>query len=271
MEFMEFAKAHGILIDRTPPIGVWQRYATVDHPRKKNGAVKFMGDHAFIQNWAENSEVSVWKGDSVAPQQFQRMVSDASRQRQELQESAAKKASWILSQCRLGSHPYLDRKGFEDEEGNVWRTEEGSTLVVPMRVGSHLVGCQLIKEDGTKRFLYGQRTSNAQFIIDNRGMNILCEGYATALSIRKSLKHLKVPYKLHVCFSAGNMQKVAASLGSGVVVADNDESGTGERVAREIGWKYFLPPVVGQDFNDYQMDVGVFKSGMAIRKLLNQG
>jgi len=61
MELINFCRAHGILIDSPPPIGVWRRYPTDDHPNKRNGAVKFMGDHAFVQNHALDVEVSVWQ------------------------------------------------------------------------------------------------------------------------------------------------------------------------------------------------------------------
>ena len=40
----------------------------------------------------------------------------------------------------------LFRSGFEDEVGNIWRTDDGAALlVIPMRIGSKLVGCQLIE------------------------------------------------------------------------------------------------------------------------------
>jgi putative DNA primase/helicase len=35
------------------------------------------------------------------------------------------------------------------------------------------------------------------------------------------------------------------------VIADNDESGTGERVAKESGLKYWMSDKVGEDFNDF--------------------
>ena len=63
MNFLNFCAAHGILLDHYPPVGVWKRYPTEDKPRKRNGAVKFMGDHGFVQNHATDVEVSVWKSD----------------------------------------------------------------------------------------------------------------------------------------------------------------------------------------------------------------
>src|SRR3546814_7594504 len=76
-----------------------------------------------------------------------------------------------------------------------------------------------------------------------------CEGYATALSIQAALKRLYRRASVVVCFSASNLAHVAKSLG-GRVVADHDESGTGERAARETGLQWCMPPDVGTDAND---------------------
>ena len=43
MDFLNFCAAHGIIINHAPPIGIWRRYPTTDHPKSRNGAVKFMG------------------------------------------------------------------------------------------------------------------------------------------------------------------------------------------------------------------------------------
>ena len=191
------------------------------------------------------------------------------------QKDAAGKAAFILKQCQFGKHEYLKRKGFPDEEGNVWVHEGQHFLVVPMRTGADesysgsLVGCQIIDAEGTKKFLFGQRTSGAEFCFNNHGPHILCEGYATALSIRAAMKSLKRRYTLHVCFSAGNMRKLAATLPGGLVVADNDASSTGEKTAREIGWPFWMSDLVGEDFNDYHQRVGLFKASQSLAKSLN--
>lgn len=267
--FLSFAKAHGILIDTLPPLGVWRRYPTEDHPHKRNGAVKWMGDAGFIQNWATNLEVEVWKSDK--PNDFDRAklmrdVKAAEDKKRYQQREAAGKAAWILKQCQFGQHQYLKNKGYEDEMVNVWAKDGKKTMVIPMRVDGQLVGCQMIDEEGVKKFLFGQRTSGASFIFDNKGVNILCEGYATALAIRKALKNMKRRYTLHVCFSAGNMVKVAASLSSGFVVADNDASGTGERVAKEIGWPYWMSDTQGEDADDALKRLGLFKFSQSLTK-----
>jgi putative DNA primase/helicase len=116
--------------------------------------------------------------------------------------------------------------------------------------------------------LFGQRTSGAAFVFDNKGPNILCEGYATALSVRAVMKALKRRYTLHVCFSAGNMKKIAATLQGGFVVADNDQSRTGEKTAQEIGWPYWMPDDVGMDANDAHQRDGLFKFSQSIGKII---
>ena len=60
MDFLSFCRAHGVIIDYHPPIGVWARFPTEDHPHKKNGAVKFLGDAGFVQNHATMPSPVAW-------------------------------------------------------------------------------------------------------------------------------------------------------------------------------------------------------------------
>lgn len=290
MTFIEFARACGVVIDDYPPVGRWVRLPTVDKPKHRNGAVKWLVDHGFVQNHATQTEVSVWREESSKPIDHAAIARQAGQVRDEIeakQKRAAGKADWILSQCELTTHPYLAAKGFPKEIANVWQDEKAGDLklCIPMRVEGRIVGMQTISDqpahqrqdrDGRtvdvpafeKKFLYGQRTSDAAFVIDNRGPAVLCEGYATALSCRMALTALRARYTLFVCFSAHNLGRIAAALPKGLIVADNDASGTGERVARESGWPYFMSTVVGDDFNDFAVRVGLFKSSQSLRSAL---
>ena len=279
MHFLDFCRLHGVIIDREPPIGVWKRYPTEDKRHHRNGAVKFMGDHAFVQNHATETEISVWHSDSdsaIDPNKARKAVEAAARDIREKQQEAARKAASILNQCQIGHHPYLERKGFKDEQANVWKTDDGLLLVIPMRVGHQLVGCQIIREDGEKKFLAGQRTSNATFTFDNKGDHILVEGYSTALSVRAAMKALKRRYTLHVCFSAGNAIKVAATLPRGYVIADHDKlnpsTGTraGHEVVKKVGWPFFMPEQEGMDFNDLHQSTSLFKCSQALDKMFRK-
>jgi putative DNA primase/helicase len=229
-----------------------------------------MGDHGFVQNHATDVEVSVWKsdGNNTDSEKFVKLARKADDDRLLMQRDAANKAAVMLKQSGYGRHPYLKAKGFEEEEGNIYVLNGLHYLLIPMRVDGRLVGCQVIDEAGGKKFLFGQRTSNAEFCFDNKGLHILCEGYATALSVRHVLKSYKRRYNIHVCFSAGNMKKVASTIDSGFLVTDNDESGTGERVAKEIGWPYWMSDVVGEDFNDTHLRVGLFRAGQSLIKAM---
>jgi putative DNA primase/helicase len=279
MHFLDFCRLHGVIIDREPPIGVWKRYPTEDKRHHRNGAVKFMGDHAFVQNHATETEISVWHSDSdsvMDPNKARRAVEAAAWDIRQKQQEASRKAGFILHQCQIGYHPYLERKGFPDEQGNVWKTEDGLLLVIPMRVGHQIVGCQIIDESGSKKFLGGQRTSNATFTFDNKGDHIVCEGYSTALSVRAAMKALKRRYTLHVCFSAGNVIKVAATLPRGYVIADHDKlnpsTGTraGHEVVKKVGWPFFMPEQEGMDFNDLHQSTSLFKCSQALDKMFRK-
>ncbi|AMM23188.1 toprim domain-containing protein [Variovorax sp. PAMC 28711] len=273
MTFIDFCRAHGVIIDSLPTVGAWKRYKTTDKPGHRNGAVKFMGDHGFVQNHATMQDVSSWRAEgesAVAHQEVQRIARDAARETARNNANAAAQAAQILSECQRATHAYTASKGFPDEAVNVWKTDAGPLAIIPMFIDGVLVGCQKITEAGEKKFLHGQRSGCAEFVFANKGPHIVCEGYATALSARLALKNLKRPYTLHVCFSAGNMKKIAAALPRGIVLADNDASGTGERVAREIGWPYWMSDRVGEDFNDTHQRLGVFAVSQGLTRTLRE-
>lgn len=273
MNFIDFCRAHGVIIDSHPPVGVWKRFKTTDKPMHRNGAVKFMGDHGFVQNHATMQDVSSWRAEgesAMAHQEVQRIAREASQEIAKGNARAAAEAARILSECRTTTHAYAASKGFPDERMNVWKTDAGPLAIIPMFIDGKLVGVQKITEAGEKKFLHGQRSGGAQFVFANRGAHILCEGYATALSARYALQNVKRPYTIHVCFSAGNMKKVAAALPGGIVLADNDESKTGERTAREIGWPFWMSDRVKEDANDYHQRAGLFALSQGINKTLRE-
>jgi putative DNA primase/helicase len=213
----------------------------------------------------------VWKADGdskIDIDRIRRIAKQADNDIREKQLQAARKAASMLNQCQIGYHPYLEKKGFKEDQANVFLRDGLKIMAIPMRVGHHLVGCQLIDENGEKKFLTGQRTSNATFTFDNKGPHILVEGYATALSVRAALKALKRRYTLHVCFSAGNIAKVAATIPNGFVVCDNDASRTGENTAIKTGFPYWMSDTVGEDFNDFHQRVGLFRASQSLGKVI---
>lgn len=272
MAFLHFAAGCGLLI-RSLEIGKWCRVPTVDHPKKRNGAYKYLGTHGFVQNHATMPDVAVWKPDAAAPAidtaAFQAQAKRAAEELRLNQQQAASRASRILADCYTGLHPYLERKGFPAEKAPIWMRGDSRLLVVPMRVEGTLVGCQLIAEDGEKRFLPGQTTRMAQFVIGT-GRPILCEGFATGLSVRAAFATIPGRHCVRVCFSAGNLAKVAELHSDGLLIADNDASGTGQRVAATSGLPFWLSDSEGEDFNDFHRRAGLFLASQALRKALKQ-
>lgn len=250
MNFQMFAEQHGLIIDHLIT-DKWVRVPTVDHPHKKNGAYFFDGQSGAVQNWAVHEKPVSWRDKTYKPDPLAaEKRKKAEAEKAERQAKAKRKAIYILNQSDEKTHPYLAAKGFPRQKGYVW----GELLVIPMRIDGKLVGCQLIQADGTKRFLSGQITKGASLVIDNKGMNILCEGYATALSVRNAMRHLKLRYTIHVCFSAGNMVEIGKSVHDPFVVADHDPVGI--RTAQKIG-PYWVSDTEGEDFNDAEKRLGV--------------
>jgi len=274
MDFLNFAAERGLII-KDLEHGRWIHVPTVDHPHKRNGAYFYAGDFGHVQNWATMEKTESWQQDKPRTpferadmqKRIEASKKACAKERAEAQAKAAQKARWILSQTELDQHAYLDSKGFPELRGNVWRKEDQDPLlVIPMFHGKELCGVQLIDIHGNKKFLKGQRTNDAVFTFDADGRVYLCEGYATAASLRAVLAALKRKYTIHACFSAGNLGRMAKTLPDAFIVADNDASGTGQKVAQESGCKWWMPEEVGMDFNDLHKQLGTFKASQLFRK-----
>jgi putative DNA primase/helicase len=266
MNFVSFAAEYGLVIDHLI-FGKWVRCTTSDHPTKKNGSYKLEGTIGWVQNFSCMDKPVTWRDKNAKPisrDEAMRTMKRLDTERKERNQKAAKKAGWIMHNAKCDHHPYLAAKGFPKEKGWVW---EGK-LVIPMRIGGELVGCQLIDENGEKKFLYGQQTKNARAEINAKGRAILVEGYGTGLAVRAALRHAKLRYNIVVCFSAGNLVDVARDYPDCVVVADNDKSGTGERAAKKTGRPYWISPIVGEDAVDYLTRVGIEEAALVFSALL---
>lgn len=188
------------------------------------------------------------------------------------QSAAAVKADDLIRRAITRSHPYLERKGFPDRKGLV----HDEQLLIPMRdVSDYLrvISVQMISPNGEKKFLPGSRAKGAIYRIGAKPVDarrvILCEGYATGLSIEAALQRLPGPHSVIVCFSAGNLERVAESFPKAVVAADNDQSATGEEVAKATGLKWTMPYEVGTDFNDLHQAMGLHVVVERMRELLS--
>lgn len=257
-DFVSFARAHGVLIRDLYADGRIHRCPTSLHPRSRNGAYKFTGEWGWLMAWEEHAEPIIFRPDHVPVEVVKRDLERTRREDAQRRQKAAMQAREIVQRCRFDRHPYLDRKGFEGEQGLV---DFDGRLVVPMRDCSaygKVNSVQWISSDGEKKFLPGGTAKGSVFIIGTGPEAWFVEGLATGLSVRAALAALYRQARVVVCFSAGNLAHVAGLMtGRRFIVADHDASGVGERYAAQTGLPWVMPPEVGMDANDWHKAAGV--------------
>lgn len=215
--------------------------------------------------WRDNVQVTfkqeTAKDLSAAEQmQITRRMSEAKARRKEAQELKNERAAstvatiWENAGPAAPGHPYLQKKGVSAHGARV--TGDGR-LMLPLYVDGELSSLQYIDADGDKKYHPGGKTKGAMWHIGSDTKTVyLAEGYATAASI-----HEATGCKVYVSFSANNLINVAQFIrqkyGSQqkiTIIADNDESGTGQKCGKEsadlIQAKLIIPPTIG-DANDY--------------------
>lgn len=220
--------------------GRWHRCATVDHPRKRNGAYKLAldGRIGWWRNWATDAEPSTWRPDEDAPAPKVDWAAIEERRRQErvAQARAVAYARKLYADAAPYSpHAYLSRKGLSTAgcsalrvwSGEIWVDDElvrDEWLVVPMFVRGQLVNIQRIDGSGrVKRPVKGAPARAAYFELarSHAAVTVLAEGLATGLAVFQSVRHARVV----VTFNADGLVLVAQALqptGNVVIAADND-------------------------------------------------
>ena len=255
MSFVAHAQAHGLMVNYVIPDGRWHRVPTVDKPRKRNGAYVYDGQSGVVKNWATMDGFARY-GKGIIKQIIQ---FDDGRERN---ARAAKQAMELIKSATVRTHPYLISKGFPRATGLV----VGEELIIPIRdyKTQKITGAQRIKESGEKLFIPGSRAKGSVFVLGRGSESWLVEGYATGLSVADALRYK--PAQVVVCFSASNLGYVAERIGGKrFIVADNDASGTGERVAIASGLPWVMPDTVGHDANDVHQERGI----VAVQSMLS--
>lgn len=153
-------------------------------------------------------------------------------------------------------HPYLKRKGIEAHGARV--TGDGRLMLPLFSPEGELSSLQYIDESGGKLYHSGGQTSGMYWMLgtlDQPGVLYIAEGFATAATIHQVTNRPCI-----VAYSAGNLVPVTGSLHEQmpgqelVIVADNDQSGIGQRYAEQASAKHgarmILIPTPG-DANDY--------------------
>lgn len=214
-----------------------------------------------------------WQGDGDKPVRAHDVATKLRREAEATREAtrrkaAQEKAEGMVKGAELRVHPYLANKGFAHELGLVL----DGLLLIPMRdqISNALNSVQTINAEGRKKFLPGGKAKGSLLLLGSPSPEIyLCEGYATALSIRAALLSHYRKAQVCVCFSAANLAFISTRFGR-YVVADHDESGTGQKYAEQTGLPWWMPPRLG-DANDLHLSEGLDVLANGLKDLRREG
>lgn len=299
-KFAAVLREAGLEVETVKADGRLHRCGTVDRPRSKNGAYRVHMDApacVWWKNWRSGDEGTRTAKPERQMTEAERKAlreriaaarAEADKEQDARRAAAAKVAAAIwersvpLPEGRTDAHAYLARKGVY---AFGLRVAADGRLVVPvMGESGKLQSLQFIMPekpaDGDdKRFLPGGKAKGGYFPISAKdglkdGPLLICEGYATAASLRMATGHAVL-----AAFNAGNLETVARLARDKypdreiVVCADNDEgrrkpdgtpfnpgveAATG--AAQAIGGKLAVCPLIDGhkgDFNDLHLAQGV--------------
>lgn len=269
MTFIQFAEANGVLIKSLKASDKIQRGPTAAHPKSDNGAWLWDGQRGGVMAWDGSGQWYWYKDENAKPwtdtekRAWAMKQREAEEARERGHRRAATEADIQLRACKQQEHGYLKMKGFVHELGMV---DADDTLHVPMRdwQTNAIRGTQRIMWDGEawqKKMTYGMKAKGAVLRLGSPQAreSWLVEGYATALSVKAAVTHLRLNANVYACFSDSNLAYVAPLLkGARYVFADNDKSGAGERAAVATNLPWVMCPDVGNDANDWHVVHGVF-------------
>lgn len=279
MNFVDFARANGVLIDRLIDDGRIHRCATATHERKRNGAYVYDGSRGWVHAWDADGlthffndrNARPWSDAEKRAQQAQKAARDREQERRH--QWAAQEARTLLQRATWAPAAYMTYKGFRERMTRHTKPEykhgyayvvDGSMCIPMYSLSNSLVGAQLIRwidQKHEKRMLPGTRAKGAVFRFGNphAERTWLVEGFCTGLSVKLALEQMRFPDAVLVCFSDSNLVYVAPHVpGRKFVFADNDQSGAGERAAKATGLPYCMAPDVGMDANDLHVRDGLF-------------
>ena len=272
MNFIDFARAHGVEIDpvRLFPSEKIKRCGTTDKPNGTAGAYFWDGERGWVFNWAQEAKVQWFEDKNAKPwTEADKAAWKARRHSQAVNQEheyakAALRASELLRAATPSEHSYLTVKGFPAAQGLV--AQDGA-LLIPMRSlqTNAIQGVQIIRwvemeRRYEKKMSPGMKAKGAVFRLGDKTApeTFLVEGYATGLSVLAALRSVGLRASVLVCFSAVNLVHIAPLVkGKCFVFADNDKSGTGEKSAQATGLPYCMSPIVGQDANDLHVSAGL--------------
>lgn len=215
-------------------------------------------------------ETFIWnpKHKSADPTLIKRIKDEQKKAKQELDKSrkeSAKEAQemWEAASEADSQHPYLERKKIKPF--NI--KQKGDLLLIPIQSSDGLTSLQTIDMEGDKLFLKGGEVKGKYHLLasDNESFDtiIICEGYATASTLREATNHPIV-----VAFFASNLPHVAKYFKKEypdsriIIAADNDKgsnTNAGVQYANKCEGCEIRPVQFdeGTDYNDLAAAMGL--------------
>lgn len=283
---------------RLAPVGRYARTDTLESNGKGDAEVRIHEDGRGVEavNWQTQARQSIRIGgrEGEAPAALRR---DPARDRQDEAERREIVAACarIVAGCTPETHPYLARKGFPQELGLVchdaWRhlpqgsfgeavakysipEGDGPLLVVPGRSAGRLTTVQFITPEGAKKNILKGVMGGASHRIATGRETWVCEGIATAMSVRAALRLLGRRATVLCAFAAQNVGRVASGIPGAIIAADHDKPvetlcglGTGEFYAARSGCVWVQPQAV-EDFNDMHQREGLRAVAQRLREVI---
>lgn len=241
------------------------------------------GNHKGQQRWRVEVD---WAGIGEAERAQLQATREAQR-KAEAEQRARESARAAMTAAELwregspiGRSEYLDRKGVQAEACRY--LPDGSLLVPLLRYDlpreEALRAVQRIWPDGTKRFTRGFEKARCSVRLGMAAVGdpvLVCEGYATGLSLRMAVERR---YATYVALDAGNLGHVVALVrelhpGSLVVICADDDWRTAGNPGKKKAWEaakavpnclvtypIFRPGLRGEkdtDFNDLHAREGL--------------
>lgn len=283
--------------------GRWTRTDSLGKNGKNDAAVKIDDDQkgGFVYNY-QTAQGQKFRIDGANDNRPADPKVEAQRRAREAEREAERRQVEricvdIVRGCRTDVHPYLKAKGFPEEKGlvcddprdffpsgrlgemlaNALPETQGPLLIIPGRVGKTITTVQFIAPDGTKKNILRGVMSGASHRIATGRDTWVCEGIATAMTVRAALRLLGASVTVLSAFSASNVGQVAEAIAGSRIAADHDKPvesleglGAGEFYARRSGRKWVMPPALGDDFNDMHQREGLRAVALHLREVMMQ-
>lgn len=273
---------------RRPSPGRWMQTDTLAKNGKGDGRVLIFDDETggIVWNHQTSKRHSFRvgaQGQTKRDPEVERRARQREAEREIERKLVERVCEAIVRGCRHDAHPYLKRKGFPDEVGLVCDEPReffpagrfgdmlaralppgvGPFLIIPGRVAGKLTTVQFITPDGEKKNILRGAQGGAFHRIASGRETWVCEGIATALSVRAALRLLGASATVLSAFSASNVAQVAEGIPGARIAADHDKPvetldnlGAGEFYARRSGRPWTMPLEPG-DFNDWHQRDGL--------------